>query len=119
MRSDGGEAMSRATIQTWGQFLALCIPTDVVESFGFKDGDRVDVRTEGKTVTLTRIEKKLTLEEMFEGVDLDEHRRRYAECIVDWGPDVGLEIVPPYDPDELDREALIALVNRDSGKGLR
>ncbi|HLH95307.1 MAG TPA: AbrB/MazE/SpoVT family DNA-binding domain-containing protein [Xanthobacteraceae bacterium] len=79
----------------WGNSLALRVPKPVVEELGAKEGSAMEmtVRDGELLIRLARPKRKrkYTIEELVAGITPEN---RHEE--LDWGPDVGAEILPPY-----------------------
>lgn len=80
-------------IQKWGNSLALRIPKKVLENLGLKEGIEVVLLEKAdsfeiKPINKERLKKKYSLDELLVGINGIEDLE-----LVDWGPDVGREIV--------------------------
>ena len=71
-------------IRKWGNSPAVRIPKAVMRDHGFRYGSEVEV-------TLKSVFKKYNLDELIASIN---PKNRHPE--VDWGPDVGKEILPPW-----------------------
>lgn len=85
--------MGQVTVGKWGNNLAVRLPGEIVQAFSLHDGERVDVITAEGEIIIRRVQRRVTLEELFQGRTPDEWRAAYAVAY-DWGPDFGREIVP-------------------------
>ncbi|MCL2095641.1 MAG: AbrB/MazE/SpoVT family DNA-binding domain-containing protein [Oscillospiraceae bacterium] len=56
-------------ISKWGNSLGLRIPRIAVETLGLNDNDIVNIETKGKSIVIRPMEKRLTLESIFEDWD--------------------------------------------------
>ena len=78
---------AKAKIKKWGNSLAVRIPQRLVEELGLSDDSDVEVRSNGKTITLRPIGPgELTLESLLEGLTPENVPGEYH-----WGSDVGAE----------------------------
>lgn len=80
-------------VSRWGNSLAVRLPKALAEDLRLKEGQAVDVEIDDGSVRLTPVERRKypTLAEMVE-----EMKRLGPENeppTVDWGPDVGAEII--------------------------
>jgi antitoxin MazE len=80
-------------IGKWGNSLAVRIPAADARALGLKAGARVDMRVENSQLILAAIHQEpvYTLAELLEGITPEN---RHPE--MDWGPDVGKEILDPW-----------------------
>lgn len=77
----------------WGNSIALRIPAKVVKDMGVTAGSSVEITQKGNQLILTpskpkKISRKERLARMI--ADLDKYG---PDELLDWGPDVGREIV--------------------------
>lgn len=79
-------------IQKWGNSLGVRLPKAIAERQSFKEGSRVVV-TETKTGIAIEVVKKKrrTLDELLKNFD-----KKTQHELVDWGPDVGEEILEKW-----------------------
>jgi antitoxin MazE len=106
----------KAKLARWGNSLALRLPAEVVRDFGLKEGQMVELSPNKPTLEI-RTERPVvngmpvyTLEEL-----VAEMKRLGPESrpeLVDWGPDVGAEIID----DDYSR-GLVGPGSRGSGVG--
>lgn len=83
-----GDAMN-ATVQKWGNSLALRIPSALAKELNLRQGSPVDVAVEeGRIVVKPSKERKLSLAKLLKGVTKEN---RHAEA--DWGAPMGREIL--------------------------
>ena len=76
-------------IQKWGNSLGVRLPKALFESGQFAEGTEVTINQKGSEIILKVAEKKLpTLKEVMKGMT-----RENFEPMLDWGPDVGKEII--------------------------
>lgn len=80
--------MPRARVMKWGNSLAVRIPKAVAESAGLQEGDPILIDATKGHVQLRAAERIPTLEELVAQIT---PKNRHKE--LDWGPDVGEEIV--------------------------
>ena len=79
-----------ATIQKWGNSLALRIPHAVAKQIHVAEGDPVTLRVSAAGLTLKPTPKRLKLDELLAQVTPENLHRA-----TDWGADVGREVLPP------------------------
>jgi len=79
----------RAQIARWGNSLGLRVPKDIAKEIGLVEGTRVEIEAKGNRIIVTPVRRTYTLEELLK----DTTPETYSESVVDWGPDVGREIV--------------------------
>ncbi len=79
-------------IQKWGNSLGVRLPKSIAQSQSLKAGSRVVV-TETKTgISIEVVKKKRpTLDELLKNFD-----KKTQHELVDWGPDVGEEILEKW-----------------------
>ena len=76
-----------ATVQKWGNSLALRIPGSVAKAFGLRQGSAVEVAVEGGRMIVKPAKKrKPALARLLKGVTTANHHREQ-----DWGAHVGKE----------------------------
>lgn len=100
--------MTKATIGRWGQSLAVRLPAHLAEQLDLTEKAQVEIEVVDGRLVMSPApsrRRRVTLEELFAGYDeaeLEAMREGYAAAAAefDWGPDVGAEILPPYEPDE-------------------
>jgi antitoxin MazE len=85
--------MSTATIGRWGKSLAVRLPSEIASRLSLTEGATVDVEQRDDEIVIRKLARPLTLEILFAGKSPEEWRAIYREHGVDWGPDVGREIV--------------------------
>lgn len=84
----GTEAMN-ATVQKWGNSLALRIPSSVAKDINLRQGSSVEVAVEGgKMIVKPTKKRKLSLAELLKGVTKEN---RHTE--LSWGAPLGREIL--------------------------
>lgn len=79
-----------ATIQKWGNSLALRIPLAVAKQIHVKEGDPVTLKVGTSGLTVKAAPKKINLDEL-----LDKVTPENLHPATDWGADVGREVLPP------------------------
>jgi len=79
-------------ISKWGNSAGVRIPTSILDAAGLALGDEVEVIARLGSVELRSPRRVPTVEELFA-----EHEKKYGKLepppAVEWGPDVGAEIV--------------------------
>jgi antitoxin MazE len=86
------ELAMRTTIARWGNSTALRLPKVVVEELNLKPGQQVEVIVEGGEARLKPVRRpRPTLEELM--AEADRIGWENQPPLVDWGPDVGAEII--------------------------
>ncbi len=85
--------MTKAIVGRWGSSLAVRFPAEFAAALDLRAGERIEMETQADQIIIRRAKLRLTLDEMFAGKSADEWRTLYADAVVDWGPDVGHEIV--------------------------
>jgi antitoxin MazE len=85
--------MSTATIGRWGKSLAVRIPSDLAGRLALADGATVEVEQRDDELVIRKAKPPLTIAEMFRGKSPEEWREIYRGHGVEWGPDVGREVV--------------------------
>jgi antitoxin MazE len=84
--------MTHVTVGRWGKSLALRLPSDLASEAGLREGEQVDIETQGDAIVIRRLVPQVTAEELFAGKSSAEWQALYAD-LFDWGPDAGREIV--------------------------
>jgi antitoxin MazE len=84
----------KVKIAKWGNSLAVRLPKAVAEEAGLRRDAEVDVTVEGGDVRMKRVWPipRYTLEDMV--AEMDRLGPGNVPETVDWGPDVGSEILP-------------------------
>ncbi|MDE2579247.1 MAG: AbrB/MazE/SpoVT family DNA-binding domain-containing protein [Hyphomicrobiales bacterium] len=85
--------MSHAIIGRWGKSLGVRLPADVAHKLGLDAGVTVEIVAGEGEIVVRPLARKATLGEMFAGKSARQWRALYRESAVDFGPDVGREIV--------------------------
>lgn len=79
-------------IQKWGNSYAVRIPKEIVKEAHIREGSAVSFSIEGNSIILSRPTKpKYTLKELLKNFD-----KKTQHELIDWGEDVGAEILPPW-----------------------
>ena len=79
-----------ATIQKWGNSLALRIPLAVAKQIQVQEGDPVVLKVSASGLTVKPVPKRLKLDDL-----LDKVTPENLHPATDWGADMGREVVPP------------------------
>ena len=81
------------SLQKWGNGTGVRIPQKVVKAAKLKINQPLEVSLKGKSIVLTPVDKDkdFTLESMLKGVTPEN-----VHHAVDWGPDVGAEVLDEY-----------------------
>jgi len=82
----------QATVRKWGNSVAVRIPVPVLEQTSLRLDQRVEVSAVDGTIVIRSARPRYTLEELVAQITPEN---RHEET--DWGPDVGLEILPDDD----------------------
>jgi len=77
-----------ATIQKWGNSLALRIPLAIAKQIHVKEGDPVLLKVSASGLTVKPAPKKLSLDELLSKVTPEN-----LHPATDWGADVGKEVI--------------------------
>lgn len=77
----------------WGNSLAFRVPTAIVKQAGFEPGTRMDIGLENGRLVLTPRPVKMSRAERYARIIADLEKYGPDEDRVEWGPDVGNEIV--------------------------
>lgn len=79
-----------ATIQKWGNSLALRIPLAVAKQIHVREGDAVTLRVSAAGLTVKSAPKRPSLDDLLAQVTSEN-----MHSATDWGADVGRELLPP------------------------
>lgn len=79
-------------IHKWGNSYAVRIPKSMALKHGFKDKSQIQLIDETKGIMIRSIEKKYTLDEL-----VAKMNPKNRHPLIDWGPDVGNEIIPEWE----------------------
>ena len=80
----------RATIQKWGNSLALRIPLAVAKQIHVKEGDSVTLQVGASGLTVKAAPKKISLDDLLRQVTPEN-----LHPATEWGADMGREVLPP------------------------
>lgn len=79
-----------ATIQKWGNSLALRIPLAVAKQIHVQEGDPVLLKISAAGLTVKAAPKRLCLDDLLAQVTPEN-----LHPATEWGSDVGREVLPP------------------------
>lgn len=79
-----------ATIQKWGNSLALRIPLAVAKQIQVQEGDSVTLKVSASGLSMKPVPKRLRLDDLLEQVTPEN-----VHEATPWGADIGREILPP------------------------
>jgi antitoxin MazE len=86
------EAAMRTTIARWGNSTAVRLPKAIVDELHLKPGQQVEVVVEGSEARLKPVrESRAFLEELM--AEADRIGWENAPATIEWGPDVGSEVL--------------------------
>lgn len=85
--------MSHATIGKWGKSLGVRLPADAARALGLDVGSEVDIVAGDGEIVLRPAARPKSLRDLLGGKSPEEWREIYRGSEVDWGPDVGREIL--------------------------
>ena len=88
-RLEAHQGIYSVTLQKWGRSVGVRLPKPMLEQIGLAEGQQVDVLVEGDHLVIRRARRRPTLDEL-----LAQCKPENRPEPVDWGPDVGREIVP-------------------------
>ena len=78
-----------AAIQKWGRSLAIRIPAAMARRLKLSAAQVVDITIKGDSIVITpKKPRKYSLRELLRGITPDKVHEE-----IDWGPDVGREII--------------------------
>lgn len=83
--------MAHITVGKWGKNLAVRFPAEVARELGLREGEQVEIETEGDAIVIRRVIPHFALEDLFRGRSPQAWRAAYANAF-DWGDDVGREV---------------------------
>lgn len=80
------------TIQKWGNSLGVRIPKEAAREVDIREGSIVSFSVEGGALVVRHPKKpEYTLDGLLKNFD-----KKTQHALIDWGPDVGKEIIPPW-----------------------
>lgn len=85
--------MTNATIGKWGKSLGVRLPAEAARALGLAVGSEVEIVAGEGEIVVRPVARKNALDALFSGKTDAEWRALYRESAVDWGPDVGREII--------------------------
>lgn len=83
----------RSQITKWGNSMAVRIPKEVLEQSGIKAQQAVEIKAQEGAIV---IEPALSREEQLQQL-VDQITPENRHELIDWGEDVGGEILEPYE----------------------
>jgi antitoxin MazE len=107
----------KVKIAKWGNSLGLRLPKAAVEALGLKPGAEVDVTVEGPNLLVRQLlpATHYKLEELL--AEMDRLGPENEPATVDWGPDVGSEIIDDaYSRGEITLEDIVSRKNASRGR---
>lgn len=86
-----------AKLKKWGNSMGVRIPKEILDNLGVKEDWEFEIiekenSIELKPVYKNNLKKKYTMDELLAGMDKNNRPELY-----DWGPDVGKEIIEPWE----------------------
>lgn len=78
-------------IRKWGNSYAVRIPKATALKHGFRENSQVHIIDEGNGIKIKPVLKKYNLNEL-----LDQIKPENIHPLIDWGPDVGNEVLPEW-----------------------
>ena len=85
--------MTKVTIAKWGESSAIRLPEAVMEELGAIDGQEIDVSVESGKVVLKSVTRKTAPTLDWIVAEMKRLGPENEPEMVDWGPDVGDEII--------------------------
>ena len=85
--------MSHATIGKWGKSLGVRLPADAARALGLEVGSEVEIVASDGEIVVKPIARQKSLRDLLDGKTPEEWRALYRGSEVDWGPNVGREII--------------------------
>lgn len=88
--------MAQVTVAKWGDTLAVRLPEEIVVAARLHDGQCVEIAAEDNRLLICHPDSESVVDSWFAGKTPAEWHAEYAAAAaeVDWGPDVGREIIP-------------------------
>lgn len=75
------------TIQKWGNSQGIRIPKPILEELNISENEEVDLIVENNSLVIKKVNKRKTIQELFEGYDGIYKPKEY-----DWGKPMGKEV---------------------------
>ena len=85
--------MSHATIGKWGKSLGVRLPAEAARALGLDVGSEVEIVAVDREIVMRPVARPKSLRDLLAGKTPEEWREIYRGSEVDWGPDVGREII--------------------------
>ena len=85
--------MTKVTIAKWGESSAIRLPDAVMEELGAIDGQEIDISVENGTAVLKSAARKTAPTLDWIVAEMKRLGPENEPEMVDWGPDVGDEII--------------------------
>ena len=85
--------MSHATIGKWGKSLGVRLPAEAARALGLDVGSQVEIVTGDGEIVVKPVARPKSLRDLLDGKTPEEWRALYRDSEVDWGPEVGREII--------------------------
>jgi antitoxin MazE len=99
----------KVKISKWGNSLGVRLPRAAIEATGFAEGAQLELEIDGRELRLkpARPVKRYRLEDL-----VAEMKPENQPALVDWGPDVGAEIIDDaYSRGEITLEDILSRKN--------
>ena len=85
--------MSHATIGKWGKSLGVRLPAEAARALGLDVGSEVEIIAGDGEIVVKPVARQKSLRDLLGDKTPEEWRAIYRGSEVDWGPDVGREII--------------------------
>jgi antitoxin MazE len=85
------ERLMRGKVAKWGNSVGIRLPASALDVAGFARGEEVEIAARNGVVELRAQRRIQTIEELF--AEAEKHGPLEPPDLVDWGPDVGGEII--------------------------
>jgi antitoxin MazE len=85
--------MSVATIGKWGKSLGVRLPAEAARALGLGVGSEVEIVAGEGELLVRPLAVPKTPSDLFRGKLPEEWRELYRDSVIDWGLDVGREII--------------------------
>ena len=76
----------QVALARWGNSLGLRIPKDIATRLGLREGERVEIETDGDRIVIMPGRRRYALSDLLQGMTPQAMREAF-----DWGPDRGRE----------------------------